>query len=394
MGHRGRVGAVIRTASGAAMASMVFAWLGAPPSYGATTHTASTTSASTNLIKNNCFVDPTLSGSWTGVAPSNSTTITDWTTGGPGGVQAINTYWAPSPGCTKSLYLGNTGNIAGTVSQTVSTKPGITYLLDWYMGSYGGPLSTMRALWSGAGVASQSLPTCETKSPCWTYGQVLVTATSTTTKVEFADVQASGGGAAIGSVSLSVAPTVNSFAATGLTGIYGSAEEQMLSKIPAHAVVKASAIPACALQAASANQVQGNGASRVQSGNTNGLELVWTISPTTQYVHEGAAARQTAAIAVDKYLIQLLTTSRNLYLGALQAERVPVPKAGGFINSWSIAVEADSTTGALMNFQITMTSAGTTATWGSVPDITSTSQAEAPAALANLLFYSQAVSAA
>ncbi len=42
-----------------------------------------------------------------------------------------------------------------------------------------------------------------------------------------------------------------------------------------------------------------------------------------------------------------------------------------------------------MNFQITSTSAATKATWANVPSVASTSQSEAPMALANLLYYTK-----
>lgn len=90
----------------------------------------------------------------------------------------------------------------------------------------------------------------------------------------------------------------------------------------------------------------------------------------------------------------LLKTSRNLYLAALQAERVPLPTTGGFANWWGLMVQAKSTTGAWMKLQVATSSAGTTMTWAGVPRVTSTSQAEAASALANLLFYTQEVAAA
>jgi len=345
---------------------------------------AQTTTNPSNLIRNSCFVDPSVvKGSRYANVPAGSTAIPSWSVG-RNGVQVIGTYWEPSPGCPWSLFLGNTTNSAGTVSQAVSTTPGSMYLLHWYMGAWPNQkLQAMHVVWDGVVVAKQALQ-CPGTLPCWTPDQVYVTATSTSSIVEFADVQNPSGGAALGTVSLTAAPVVNGFAAWGLSGVYGAAERQMLLKLPSHAVVDVSGTPVCALLAARADQVQ----------NGNGLQLVWAISPTAQYIHEDAAARQTAAAAALRYLSQLLTTSRSLYITALQAERVPVPKTGGLTNWWGLMVQAKSTTGASMKFSIATTSGETTMTWASVPGITSTSQSVAASALANLLFYTQAVAAA
>ncbi|HTV11433.1 MAG TPA: hypothetical protein VME20_06180 [Acidimicrobiales bacterium] len=240
----------------------------------------------------------------------------------------------------------------------------------------------MKVVWDGMVAAKQAVQ-CPGTLPCWAPDQVYVTATSTSSVVEFADVQNLNGGAALGTVSLTAAPVVNGFAAWGLSGVYGAAERRVLLKLPSHAVVDVSGTPVCALQAARADQVQ----------NGSGLQLAWAISPTTQYVHEDARARQTAAAAVVKYLGQLLTTSRNLYVAALQAERAPVPKTGHLTSWWGVMVQARSTAGASMKFGIAMTNGETTMTWASVPGITSTTQSVAASALANLLFYAQTVAA-
>ena len=75
--------------------------------------------------------------------------------------------------------------------------------------------------------------------------------------------------------------------ATGLSGLYGTAEKQMLEKTPAHVVVKVSGKPVCVLQALSATQAKGG----------TGLQVTWTVAPTSQFVHETSTARQTAAMS-------------------------------------------------------------------------------------------------
>lgn len=75
----------------------------------------------------------------------------------------------------------------------------------------------------------------------WTLDQALVSATSTKSLLSFASRNIENEASTVGSVSLSLGPTVNGFAAMGLSGLYGSAEKQMLEKTPAHLVVKVSA---------------------------------------------------------------------------------------------------------------------------------------------------------
>ena len=59
----------------------------------------------------------------------------------------------------------------------------------------------------------------------------------------------------------------------------------MLAKAPGTAVVPASGVPIFSLRAVAADQVQ-NGA---------GLLIIWTIAPSTQFVHQGSAARLKSA---------------------------------------------------------------------------------------------------
>ena len=54
----------------------------------------------------------------------------------------------------------------------------------------------------------------------------------------------------------------------------------MLMKLPSNASVPPSS-PDCAIKADEANQVQGG----------SGLQLVWTVAPTSQFLHEAAATR-------------------------------------------------------------------------------------------------------
>jgi hypothetical protein len=198
-----------------------------------------------------------------------------------------------------------------------------------------------------------------------------------------------GDGPTIGSASLTLVPKVpkvskvNGFVASGLTGPYGSAEASMLKQLPSVAEVPSSA-PDCTIQASGANQVN-SGA---------GLQLVWTIAPSTAYLKESAVARASAAQKVEQYLTNLMARSMSLYSTALQAERVPETGAKDFANSWSVEVKSISTTGSLMTFSLTASKAGTvpTPTWSNVPGVPSApSKSAATTALAALLYYSKTV---
>ena len=244
---------------------------------------------------------------------------------------------------------------------------------------------TLYVSWDGTVVASVTPPTSGAHVS-WTLGQVLVTATSAKSVLSFSSSDATGYEVAVGSVSLSPAPVVNGFVATGLTGLYGVAEKQMLQRTPEQAVIKVAGKPVCVLQAASATQSKGS----------TGLQMAWTVVPTSQFVHEAATARQAAATTVYQHLVNLSTSTKNAYLSALktgkaalQAKRMPVPGGNELANSWVVRVQSVSTSGKAMSFQITSTSAATEATWANIPSTTSTSQTEAPLALANLLYYTK-----
>ena len=91
--------------------------------------------------------------------------------------------------------------------------------------------------------------------------------------------------------------------------------------------------------------------SATQEGAT-GLQLLWMVAPTSQFIHETATARQVAATAVYESLVNLSTRSKNAYQAALktgkavlQAKRLPVPGGNGLANSWALEVQSVSTSG-------------------------------------------------
>lgn len=90
--------------------------------------------------------------------------------------------------------------------------------------------------------------------------------------------------------------------------------------------------------------------------------------------------------------MSVLKSSMSIYSAALQAERVPEQGSQDLANWWGVDVQSMSTTGSLMSFEVVLTKEGTTATWTNIPSVPSTAgQTMAPDALANLLYYSKAV---
>jgi hypothetical protein len=177
-----------------------------------------------------------------------------------------------------------------------------------------------------------------------------------------------------------IATIINGFSATDAQDPYSVAERQMLGEIPGRAVVSGSGSPVCALHAAAANQVQ-NGA---------GLVVIWTVAPSAAFIHEGSARRLAGAQIVTTYLAGILKRSKSLYLAALQADPVPAQGSGDLDSWWGVEVRSISTTGTLMTFEVAATATTSTTTWGGVPGVSSSaSQAMAPKALANLLYYTK-----
>ncbi len=146
-----------------------------------------------NLIKNSDF-SPGAAFSGATVARSNGTGahIAGWVVGG-GGVQIAATSFVQAPGTlAQSVALEGPGG-PGTITQTVKTAPGTTYLLQWYGAGEPGPqaptVKTMHVLWNGTVVASPNFNTAgyTTSKMGWSLNKVAVTATSTSSTVEFVD---------------------------------------------------------------------------------------------------------------------------------------------------------------------------------------------------------------
>jgi hypothetical protein len=156
-------------------------------------------------------------------------TIPRWVVGSaatatPGGVQLNLDYIDPPPGSLQNVILCQSG--PGTISQSVTTVPGATYLLSWYGAAEpnGGsqPLpDTMHVVWGSKVVAAPTYKTAEA-APGWKVEHVVVTAASTSSTVEFADATTpvTAYCSMVGNVSLAgdlnlYLPTVTTVAPTG-----------------------------------------------------------------------------------------------------------------------------------------------------------------------------------
>jgi len=234
----------------------------------------------------------------------------------------------------------------------------------------------MQVFWEGRVVASRTF-NYTSVAPPWASEQVMVTATEKQSDLTLQDTTDSNG-EAVSTVAVTAATeVVNGFAVSSSSGVYASTVRQMASKIPGTAVVTASGTPVCTLQAADAEQVN--------SGT--GLLIIWTIAPTSRFVKEPSATRQARAQVVETYLVGLLKRSRNLYVGLLQAARIP-PQGDAW---WGVEVQSTSTIGSPMSFETASAGTKTTMTWSNVPGVTSTAPALAAEALANLLYYTKSI---
>lgn len=173
-----------------------------------------------------------------------------------------------------------------------------------------------------------------------------------------------------------------------LSGPYGLAEVRMLAKVPATATVTTQGRPVAALTAASASQ----------SPAGTGLVITLSEAPTSSFL-EGSSAQQSAgASAMLKYLSTLLSSSYSAYQAALQAERIPLGPTLPLTKSWGVRIEAVSTTGKLMTFEVAQANPTTGAFTYSETGVSAFSgrltAATASAAIRDMLYYTKGVVAA
>jgi hypothetical protein len=165
----------------------------APADAGATTTpSANTATPGPNLLNNGKF---SLPAKYNGnIQAPQYGSIPGWATGGSG-VQdwssLVRAFQAP-PNAVQVVLLAD-GETAGTLSQTVKTTAGWTYLLQWYESGYpndyGPPIKGVHVLWGGALVAAPSLNAKDFTNADmhWTLRREVLTATSASSTLEFAD---------------------------------------------------------------------------------------------------------------------------------------------------------------------------------------------------------------
>jgi choice-of-anchor C domain-containing protein len=159
----------------------------------------STGAAPTNLLTNGSFeTTPTPTTSFITVLAGDSTTIPGWTVvtpaiyGGEGGSVDLksNNYWNAEDGNYSIDLAGSTG-VPGGLYQDVTTTPGVQYLLSYWSAVNGdetpGNTHTLDVTINGV-VVAQVQQAGVGRPLDWVQHTVTVTATSTTTQVEFDDV--------------------------------------------------------------------------------------------------------------------------------------------------------------------------------------------------------------
>ncbi|MGO9660785.1 MAG: DUF642 domain-containing protein [Acidimicrobiales bacterium] len=142
-------------------------------------------------VTNGGFAQPVVSAElmYQGYA-AGSTAIPGWTIGGDGVEVYASSFMQHPAGTTSEVRLFGSG--PGSISQTIATTPGKTYVLQWYgAGEPGGgqAVKTMHVFWDGKLVAA---PTFDTTGRSftdmgWKALKLTVTASSPTSTIEFID---------------------------------------------------------------------------------------------------------------------------------------------------------------------------------------------------------------
>jgi hypothetical protein len=148
-------------------------------------------SAPQGVVSNGGFAQPVVSAALMYQSyPAGSTAIPGWTIGGDGVEVYASNFMQHPAGTTSEVRLFGSG--PGSISQTIATTPGQSYVLRWYgTGEPGGgqAVKTMHVFWDGKLVAA---PTFNTTGRSftdmgWKALKLVLKATSPTSTIEFAD---------------------------------------------------------------------------------------------------------------------------------------------------------------------------------------------------------------
>jgi hypothetical protein len=187
--------------------------LGAGAGSAATPATAARTGP--NLLKNGMFsIGKPVGDGCTNVAAvitAGQPAIGDWTAG-TNSVQVCGSDYTVAPtGVDQFVSLALLGN--SSVTQTIATIPGTTYLVQWDGAAAPTTTRVIQVLWNGKVVASHSYNGAgETTSKMnWLANKVVVTATSTSSTLEFADATTQPGAGAPYLADASMAGLANLF---------------------------------------------------------------------------------------------------------------------------------------------------------------------------------------
>jgi choice-of-anchor C domain-containing protein len=140
-----------------------------------------------NLVLNGGFTEPACSSVCE--VGARSTEIPHWTVGGNSVDIIPSGYFEPAAG-SQSVDLS--GGAPGTLTQTVTTAAGSTYLLRWHMAGNpvcGQQFKTMDVYWDGVLEDTFKFSTSghTVKSMGWVTRQITVTANSSASSIKFAD---------------------------------------------------------------------------------------------------------------------------------------------------------------------------------------------------------------
>jgi hypothetical protein len=143
-----------------------------------------------NLITNGKFALPK-PFSAQAVEVGSNVQIPGWAVGGNGVIVAATSFLQAPAGVNQSVSLLDQGQ--GTLTQTVKTTAGTTYLLQWYAAGEPGAgipaVKSMNVLWNGGVVSARKFnATGHTFTKVgWSLQKVVVTATSASSTLGFAD---------------------------------------------------------------------------------------------------------------------------------------------------------------------------------------------------------------
>ena len=168
--------------------------------------------SATNLVQNGSFEDPALAGAVSTLLNGDASSLTDWATGSDS-VDVLNGYSGSTAG-DGNQYVDLNGAAPGSVSQTLATVAGQFYTLSFEMAANPDTNAVASCIadgdrslsvdWAGENVGNfTSDPTTQAwNSLGWTTNTIDVTASGTSTPLEFVGTNSGCAGALLDAVSV------------------------------------------------------------------------------------------------------------------------------------------------------------------------------------------------